>query len=60
MKEIKVCVQNVLRQNQTQLAIQELEKVKMLTEWKFESIADVVNQIDQQIKKLKGEKDVED
>lgn len=40
-----------------QLAIQELEKVKMLTEWKFESIADVVNQIDQQIKELKGEND---
>lgn len=38
-----------------QLAIQELEKVKILTEWKFESIADVVNQIDQQIKELKGE-----
>lgn len=36
-------------------AIQELEKVKILTEWKFESIADVVNQIDQQIKELKGE-----
>ena len=48
------------KQNQTQLAIQELEKVKMLTEWKFESIVDVVNQIDQQIKELKGEKDVED
>ena len=43
-----------------QLAILELEKVRMLTEWKFESIADVVNQIDQQIKLLKGEKEVED
>ena len=43
-----------------QLAITELEKVKILTEWKFNSIADVVDYIDQQIKELKGEKDVKD
>ena len=42
-------------QSKTEFAIQELEKVKMLTEWKFESIVDVVNQIDQQIKELKGD-----
>ena len=43
-----------------QLAIQELEKVKMITEWKFNSITDVVDFINQQIKELKGEKDAED
>lgn len=43
------------KQNQTQLAIQELEKVKMMTEWKFNSIVDVVEYIDNQIKELKGE-----
>lgn len=43
--------------NQTQLAISELEKVKMLTEWKFNSIIDVVDYIDQQINDLRGEKD---
>ena len=44
-----------LKQNQTQLAIQELEKVKMMTEWKFNSVVDVVEYIDNQIKELKGE-----
>lgn len=44
-----------LKQNQTQLAIQELEKVKMMTEWKFNSIVDVVKYIEQRIKQLKGE-----
>ena len=38
-----------------QLAIQELEKVKMMTEWKFNSIVDVVEYIDNRIKELKGE-----
>lgn len=41
--------------NVNQLAIQELEKVKMMTEWKFNSIVDVVEYIDNQIKELKGE-----
>ena len=41
---------------QTQLAIQELEKVKIMTEWKFNSIVDVVEYIDNRIKELKGEK----
>ena len=40
---------------QKQLAIQELEKVKMMTEWKFNSVVDVVEYIDNQIKELKGE-----
>lgn len=44
-----------LQFTQTQLAIQELEKVKMMTEWKFNSIVDVVEYIDNQIKELKGE-----
>lgn len=38
-----------------QLAIQELEKVKMITEWKFNSIVDVVNYIEERLKELKGE-----
>ncbi len=38
-----------------QLAIQELEKVKMMTEWKFNSVVDVVEYIDNQIKELKGD-----
>lgn len=38
-----------------QLAIQELEKVKMMTEWKFNSIVDVVNYIEERLKELKGE-----
>lgn len=41
---------------QNQKAIAELEKVKMMTEWKFNSIIDVVEYIDNQIKELKGEK----
>ena len=40
---------------QKQLAIKELEKVKMMTEWKFNSVVDVVEYIDNQIKELKGE-----
>lgn len=40
---------------QKQLAIQELEKVKTITEWKFNSIVDVVEYIDNRIKELKGE-----
>ena len=38
-----------------QLAIQELEKVKMMTEWKFNSIVDVVNYIEERLEELKGE-----
>lgn len=49
-----------LQFTQTQLAIQELEKVKMLIEWKFNSIIEVREYLQQQIKELKGEKDVED
>lgn len=53
-------------ENQTQLAIQELEKVK---DWLnepfdedgcFKNGGDLIGFIDQQIKELKGEKDVED
>lgn len=61
-----------LKQNQTQLAIQELEKVKEKIDCEMaireydisEQTADVcvsiAEQIDQQIKELKGEKEVED
>ena len=53
----KGCVDVIKKsnENQKQLVIQELEKVKMMTEWKFRSIVDVVNFIDNQIKELKGE-----
>lgn len=53
-------------ENQTQLAIQELEKVK---DWLnepfdedgcFKNGGDLIGFVDQQIKKLKGEKDAED
>ena len=44
-----------IKQTQTQLAIKELEKVKTMTEWKFNSVVDVVEYIDNQIKELKGE-----
>lgn len=63
-KEIENCKRNELYEenmkilafkNQKQLAIQELEKVKMMTEWKFNSIVDVVEYIDNQIRELKGE-----
>ena len=37
------------------IVIQELEKLKTITEWKFNSITDIVDYIDQQIKELKGE-----
>lgn len=47
------------KQNQTQLALQELEKVKMLIEWKFNNIVEVREYLQQQIKELKGEKDAE-
>lgn len=40
---------------QKQLAITELEKVKIMTEWKFNSIVDAVEYIDNRIKELKGE-----
>lgn len=43
------------KQNQKQLAIQELENAKMMTEWKFRSIVEVVDYLDNQIKELKGE-----
>lgn len=38
-----------------QLAIQKLEEVKMLIEWKFNSIVEVREYLQQQIKELKGE-----
>lgn len=38
-----------------QLAISELEKVKMLIEWKFNSIVEVREYLQQQISELKGE-----
>lgn len=38
-----------------EFAISELEKVKMLTEWKFNNIVEVREYLDQQIKELKGE-----
>lgn len=44
-----------LKQNQTQLAIQELENAKMMTEWKFRSIVEVVDYLNNRIKELKGE-----
>ena len=46
--------------NINHIAITELEKVKMLIEWKFNSIIEVREYLQQQIKELKGEKDVED
>ena len=52
-----------LKQNQTHLAIQELEKVRHLLVEKMETPTDKLNcfyYIDQQIKELKGEKDAED
>lgn len=42
---------------QNQKAIVELEKVKMLIEWKFNSIVEVREYLQQQIKELKGEHD---
>lgn len=42
---------------QNQKAIQKLEEVKMLIEWKFNSIVEVREYLQQQIKELKGEHD---
>lgn len=41
--------------NETQLAITELENAKMMTEWKFISIVEVVDYLDNRIRELKGE-----
>ena len=53
-----------LKQNQTQLAIQELEKVKILIQNAINFVrpnfVEVYDAINKQIKGLKGEKDVED
>lgn len=40
--------------NQNSKAIEVLEKVKMKTEWKFNSITEVVKYIDNQITELRG------
>ena len=67
-KELTICKDRLRRKTQsnrdlqhrvhnvnTKLAIDELEKVKMMAEWKFNYIADVVSYIDKQLKDLKGE-----
>ena len=41
--------------NVNQLAIQELENAKMMTEWKFRSIVEVVDYLNNRTKELKGE-----
>ena len=55
----KGCVDVIKKSNedQTQLAIQELEKVRDYAWFNYEKFRNYLNQ---QIKELKGEKDVED
>ena len=67
-KELTICKDTLRRKTQsnrdlqhrvhnvnTQLAINELEKVIIITQWKFSNVVDVVKYIEQRIKQLKGE-----
>lgn len=45
----------IANNNPKQLAITELENAKMMTEWKFRSVVEVVDYLNNRIKELKGE-----